>query len=128
MKKPHGKNHLSAKKEEEERKKEEERGSMERKTSSINTPKDNFSHPKQISQLKEARRCKGFREDVGNLLLSRKIIQAENPILNMLSNEVHVNLNMLGSLMLNRIARNMNGTLVITEEYKRSILGKTKLS
>lgn len=101
---------------------------MERNMSLIKSPKDKFHHPKKITQLKEMRRCKGFCEDVDNMLLSQKIIQVENSILNMLSNEVHVNLNILSLFMLNRIVRNMNDTLVIIPKYSRSILGETKLN
>lgn len=61
------------------------------------------------------------------MMLSRKILQYENSIMNMLSNEVHVILNMLGVLMLNRVVGDMDGILVVTPKYSRLILGKNKL-
>ena len=75
--------------------------------SSSTPPRGNFFHPKNTMQLNVSRICKRFHEAINNPFICWKMIQAENSILNVLSNEVHVNLNMLGMLMLNMIARNI---------------------
>ena len=76
-----------------------------RKDSSVRPPKDNFLHPKHRTQLKIPQGCKRFSEDVSNLLSSRNVLQAQKAIMNKMPDEVHVKLNVLGPLMLNRVAR-----------------------
>lgn len=50
----------------------------------------------------------------GNICSScRDVLQAKNEMLNMLTDEVHVDLNVFGALMLNKITRNMDCTLVV---------------
>lgn len=52
-------------------------------------------------QLKKVWCSKGFREYVCDLLLYRNVLQAKDVILDVLSNEIHVHLNVLHALVLN---------------------------
>lgn len=78
-------------------------------------------------QLKEMMWCKGFNEDIYGLLLCRNVLPYENVILNMLMDEVHVDLNVFGMLMPNKIMWNMDHTLIVTPKNSGLRLGKTKL-
>ena len=61
-----------------------------RKDSSLRPLEDNFLHPKHRTQLKIPQRCQRFSKDVGNLLSSRNIVQAQRAIMNKILDEVHV--------------------------------------
>jgi hypothetical protein len=61
------------------------------------------------------RGCQRFSEDVNNLLFSGKVLQVNNMILDELLNEVHVNINLLGPLMLNKVASDV--VLKIIKKY-----------
>ena len=93
----------------------------EGRKASLRPPKDNFLHPKHRSQLKIMRRCQRFSEDVCNLLLYRNVLQDERTILNQLPDEVHVDFNVLCLLMLHWVARNVNGTLIVTPKNSGTI-------
>ena len=75
-----------------------------RKDSSLRPLKDNFLHPKHRTQLKILWGCKRFSEDFYILLSSRNVLQDQDTILNEMPDEVHVKLNVLGLLMLNRVS------------------------
>ena len=63
-------------------------------------PKDNFLHRKHRMQLKILQGCKRSSEDVSNMLSGRNVLQAQRAIMNKMSDEMHVKLNVLGLLML----------------------------
>jgi hypothetical protein len=68
-----------------------------------------------------------FSEDVCNLVFGRQILQADNTILDELWNEVHVNLNVFFPFMLQWVAINVYGTLIITPNNSRMIVLNAKL-
>ena len=120
--KPHGKNPPP------KRGKNKHVEKHEGRNASIRPPKDKFPNPKHGPQLKIVWRCKRFGEDVCNLCISKNVLQRDNTILNQLTDEVHMQLNMFGALILHQVARNMNGTLIIAPQNSGTIKRKTKLS
>ena len=97
------------------------------KESSLRPPKDNFLHPKHRTQLKILWGCKRFSEDVSNLLSGRNVLQSQKAIMNKMPDEVHVKLNVLGSLMLNWVVINVSSTLIVTPKKGGTIRRKSKL-
>ena len=68
-----------------------------------------------------------FCEDIYDFLFSGKVFQIDNSILDELANEMHVDLNMFGPLMIHRISGNVDGTLIITPKNSRMILRNVEL-
>ena len=66
-------------------------------------------------------------EYVSNLLFSRKVLQAKNTIMDQLSNEVQVNLNVLCIFMLNWVVKDVYVTLIITPKSSGMILWNVEL-
>jgi hypothetical protein len=72
--------------------------------------------------------CESFGEDISHLKIARHIGKRYNPSFKSISNEVAIHLNMLGTLMEDKIGCNMNDTCIISIKRSRGILSKTKLS
>ena len=57
-------------------------------------------HPEMISQESKFLLSESLGEDISSLLRTRTIMKIDDPIMNEFSNEVHVDLDMFGSLPL----------------------------
>ena len=61
-------------------------------------------HPETISQESKLLLRESLGEDVSNLLGTRTVLKIDDPIMNEFSNEVHVDLDVFGTLPLHRIS------------------------
>jgi hypothetical protein len=78
------------------------------------TPRRNVPHPQERLKMDILDLSEGFGEDVYNLLCCQTITQIDDPLLNKLPKKMHVDLDVFGSLMMNRVLRDLDGTLVVT--------------
>ena len=58
---------------------------------------------------------KGFGKNICNHVISRYIMKGEMTLRNSLTNEMKININVLGASMKSRIRRETNSTLIITK-------------
>lgn len=61
-------------------------------------------HPETISQESKLLLSESLGEDVSNLLGTRTVLKIDDPIMNEFSNEVHVDLDVFGTLPLHWIS------------------------
>ena len=61
-------------------------------------------HPEMISQESKLLLSESLGEDVSNLLRTRIVLKIDDPIMNEFSNEVHVDLDVFGTLPLHWIS------------------------
>ena len=67
------------------------------------------------SQVAKYLLIKRFSEDIRQLLVGTNMFKVNVTFLNMISNEMVTNLNMLSSRMLHGIVCNLNSTLIVTK-------------
>ena len=60
---------------------------------------------------------KRFGEYIRQLLIGTNMPKIDVPFSNMISNEMMMNFNMLGSRMLHGIVSNLNSTLIVTKQW-----------
>lgn len=69
-----------------------------------------------------------FGEDIGNLIVSINVLNVYCVVLLFLSDEVILNINVLGSFVEFRVVNQFDGTLIITEEERRILLSELKFT
>ena len=72
--------------------------------------------------------CKGFGEDVNNLLHGWTILEINDLPMNQVLHVVHMNFNVLGPLLVNHILRDLDSALIITKDDSSLTILNTKLS
>jgi len=69
-----------------------------------------------------------FGEDIGNLIVSINVLNVYCVVLLFLSDEVILNINVLGSFVEFWVVNQFDGTLIITEEERRILLSELKFT
>ena len=69
-----------------------------------------------------------FGEDIGNLIVSINVLNVYCVVLLFLSDEVILNINVLGSFVDFWVVNQFDGTLIITEEERRILLSELKFT
>ena len=79
----------------------------------------NVEEIKLATQLGKTCMRKRFDEDVCELMASRDVLYFDDVRLYLFADEVSVDLNMLGCVVMNKILSNAYGCLIITKELDR---------
>jgi len=66
-------------------------------------PRRNVSHTQERHDMNILSLSEGFGEDVCNLLCCRTIVQIDDLLLNQLPEKMHVDFDVFGPLMMNRV-------------------------
>lgn len=67
-----------------------------------------------------------LREDVGRHLGSRAVVEFEDPVLNLLPDEVMLNVNVFGTRVKLRVPRECNGGLIIGIEDRSRTVNRSR--
>ena len=79
-------------------------------------------HPYQVSEVLMLPFREGLGKDISDLVISRNILQLHRSSLNLFSDEVVPDLNVLRPTVKHQILRELNATLIIAIDYSQSKL------
>ena len=78
-----------------------------------------LDHSHLFSEVSKLDLTQSFREDICHLFPCRDVLQLYNSLLDIVSDEVALNVNVLGTIMEHRIFRDLDATLIITQNSGR---------
>jgi hypothetical protein len=76
-------------------------------------PRRNVTHPQERPKMEILSLNERFGEYFYNFLYCRKIVQTDDLLLNQLHEKMHVDLDVFGLLMMNRVLRDLDGALIV---------------